>query len=130
MQRLPLIAAFVGPFDLLRCISPPPHHQQGRRIEGPTPDRSEPTEYFVLANLREQGAIIGRLAGHPIADTVVDASGSRYRVATRDSSGRFDVEALRAGEWIVQPGLVYALDGEVRRPRSELALRIRGRRRS
>ncbi|MBN9216531.1 MAG: hypothetical protein J0I79_01135 [Mesorhizobium sp.] len=74
-----------------------------------------PTEYFVLANLREQGRIIGRLAGHPIADTVVDASGQRYRfagVAPRDHSGRFDVEALRAGEWIVQPGLVYAVDGK------------------
>ena len=94
--------------------------------------RRVPTEYFVLANLKEQGAIIGQLAGHPIADTVVDASGSRYRyvgVATRDANGRFDVEALRAGEWIVQPGLVYAADGEVRGPLSELALRIRGRRR-
>lgn len=74
-----------------------------------------PTEYFVLANLKEQGAIIGQLAGHPIADTVVDASGLRYRyvgVAPRDRTGRFDVEALRAGEWIVQPGLVYAADGK------------------
>ncbi|WP_256749289.1 hypothetical protein [Mesorhizobium sp. Mes31] len=41
MQRLPLIAAFVEPFDLLRCISPLPRHQQGRRIEGPKPDRRE-----------------------------------------------------------------------------------------
>ena len=74
-----------------------------------------PTEYFVLANLREEGAIIGQLAGHPIADSVVDASGQRYRfvgVAPRDRTGRFDVEALRAGEWIVQPGLVYAADGK------------------
>ncbi len=74
-----------------------------------------PTEYFVLANLRERGAVIGRLAEHPIADTVVDASGQRYHfvgVAPRDRSGRFDVEALRTGEWIVQPGLVYAADGK------------------
>ena len=95
--------------------------------------RRVPTEYFVLANLREQGAVIGRLAGHPIADTVVDARGPRYHfvgVAPRDRCGRFDVEALRAGEWIVQPGLVYAADGEVRKPLSELALRIRGRHRS
>jgi len=72
-----------------------------------------PTEYFVLANLREQGTIIGQLAGHPIADTVVDASGLQYHfvgVAPRDRAGRFDVEALRAGEWIVQPGLVYEVD--------------------
>ncbi|QKC80612.1 hypothetical protein [Mesorhizobium sp. NZP2077] len=77
--------------------------------------RRVPTEYFVLANLREQGTIIGRLAGHPIADTVVDARGRRYQfvgVAPRDRTGRFDVEALRTGEWIVQPGLIYAADGK------------------
>lgn len=91
--------------------------------------RRVPTEYFVLANLREQGAIIGRLAGHPIADTVVDASGLQYHfvgVAPRDRSGRFDVEALRAGEWIVQPGLVYAADGKASVPSKPL-LRGRGR---
>ena len=90
-----------------------------------------PTEYFVLANLKEQGAIIGQLGGHPIAETVVDASGSRYRyvgVATRDADGRFDVEALRAGEWIVQPGLVYAADGKA--PPSKPPRRGRGRHRS
>jgi hypothetical protein len=91
--------------------------------------RRVPTEYFVLANLREQGAIIGRLAGHPIADTVVDASGSRYRyvgVATRDADGRFNVEALRAGEWIVQPGLVYAVEGKTPSTQSKPALPVRG----
>ncbi|WP_421914989.1 hypothetical protein [Mesorhizobium sp.] len=89
-----------------------------------------PTEYFVLANLRERGAVIGRLADHPIADTVVDASGLRYHfvgVAPRDPSGRFDVEALRTGEWIVQPGLVYALEEKARSPRSKSPRLIRGR---
>ena len=90
-----------------------------------------PTEYFVLANLREQGTVIGRLADHPIADTVVDASGLRYHfvgVAPRDRSGRFDVEALRTGEWIVQPGLVYAADGKA--PASKPPRRRRGQHRS
>ncbi|UVK55522.1 hypothetical protein DBIPINDM_002051 [Mesorhizobium sp. AR02] len=90
-----------------------------------------PTEYFVLANLREQGAIIGQLADHPIADTVVDASGLRYHfvgVVLRDRTGRFDVEALRTGEWIVQPGLVYAIDGKA--PSSKPPRRGRGKRRS
>ncbi len=89
-----------------------------------------PTEYFVLANLRERGAVIGRLADHPIVDTVVDASGLRYHfvgVAPRDRSGRFDVEALRTGEWIVQPGLVYAADGKT--PSSKPPRRGRGQHR-
>ncbi|CDX61310.1 hypothetical protein [Mesorhizobium sp. M2C.T.Ca.TU.002.02.1.1] len=72
-----------------------------------------PTEYFILANLKNDGAVIGRLADHLIRETVVDGHGSSYRyvgVATRGPDGRYDVEALRPGEWIVQPGLVYALE--------------------
>jgi hypothetical protein len=41
----------------------------GRRI---------PTEYFILANLQSEGSTIGHLAGTPIVETVVDASGCRY----------------------------------------------------
>jgi hypothetical protein len=49
---------------------------------------------------------------------VVDASGHRYRfagVAPRAADGRIDVEGLRTGEWIVQPGLVYRMDEKVRK---------------
>ena len=80
-----------------------------------------PTEYFVLANLRPEGAVIGHFAGQPIAETVIDGNGLRYRyagVAPRDADGRFDVEALRAGEWIVKPGLVYLME-EDERPRKK-----------
>ncbi|UVK38807.1 hypothetical protein LHFGNBLO_000095 [Mesorhizobium sp. AR10] len=82
--------------------------------------RSLPTEYFILANLRSEGATIGHLAGAPIAETVVDASGHRYRfagVAPRAADGRFDVESLRTGEWIVRPGLVYLMEEKGRRAR-------------
>ncbi|RWM08798.1 hypothetical protein [Mesorhizobium sp.] len=75
--------------------------------------RNIPTEYFVLANLKNKGKVIGRLADHPISEIVVDDRGLRYRyvgVATRGAGGRYDVESLRPGEWIVQPGLVYALE--------------------
>lgn len=77
--------------------------------------RNFPTEYFVLANLRNKGAVIGRLADHPISEVVIDDRGSSYRyvgAAPRGADGRYDVEALRPGEWIVQPGLVYALEGK------------------
>ena len=75
--------------------------------------RGVPTEYFILSDLRTEGATIGHLAGNPIVETVIDASGHRYRyvgVASRAADGRFDVDALRTGEWIVRPGLVYALE--------------------
>jgi hypothetical protein len=77
--------------------------------------RGVPTEYFILNDVRTEGATIGQLAGKPIAETVVDASGHRYRyvgVAPRAADGRFDVDALRTGEWIVRPGLLYALENK------------------
>lgn len=79
----------------------------------PRVGRRIPTEYFVLANLQPVGPVIGHLAGQPIAETVIDGHGSRYRyvgVAPRDPDGRFDVEALKPGEWIVKPGLVYLME--------------------
>ncbi len=75
--------------------------------------RDLPVEYYILASPRPDGEIIGHLAEHPIADAVVDAEGIRYRyvgIARRDASGGVDIGALRPGEWIVPPGLVYAHD--------------------
>ncbi|OCP00500.1 MULTISPECIES: hypothetical protein [unclassified Ensifer] len=75
--------------------------------------RRLPTEYFVLADIQQEGAVIGFLAGQPIREMVIDHDGLRYRfvgVAPRLPSGGFDVLALRPGEWIVQPGLIYAAD--------------------
>ncbi len=75
--------------------------------------RNLPFEYFVLGNPRFDGAVVGYLAGRPIRDIVIDATGHRYRfagLAHRDGNGRLDVESLRAGEWIVLPDLVYCSD--------------------
>jgi hypothetical protein len=72
-----------------------------------------PIEYFVLANLRLEGPIIGRLASQAIHETVVDEGGARYRyvgLVRRDIEGRFDVNSLQPGEWIVRPGLIYAIE--------------------
>lgn len=79
----------------------------------PKVGRSFPTEYFILANIQSEGGIIGHFDGKPIAETLVDRNGSRYHfsgVAPRCIDGRFDVESLRAGEWIVEPGLIYSLE--------------------
>ncbi len=75
--------------------------------------RNLPFEYFVLGNVQLDGAVVAHVGGRPIRDAVIDARGSRYRfvgLARRDGSGRLDVEALRAGEWIVEPNLVYAAE--------------------
>ncbi|MCA1443276.1 hypothetical protein I6F07_24255 [Ensifer sp. IC4062] len=86
--------------------------KNGFRITWKT-SRNLPIEYFILANVHFEGRVIGHLAGRPIRETVVDGDGLRYRfvgVAPRDQRGRFDVQSLQTGEWIVQPGLVYAQD--------------------
>lgn len=77
----------------------------------PKQSRRIPTEYFILANVRFEGQVVGYLAGRPIRETAIDGSDLRYRfvgVAARNAAGGPDVHSLRKGEWIVQPGLVYA----------------------
>ena len=89
--------------------------------------RNLPIEYYILDDRQldgrqAEGAVVGYLAGRPIADTVVDPSGHRYRyagLAPRLSNGRFDVESLHPGEWIVEPGLIYVADDGVNSPRGK-----------
>jgi hypothetical protein len=72
--------------------------------------KARPLEYFLLFEPRAAGPVIGTYRGHPIAASVIDAEGSRYAyagIAPRLGSGAYDVEALRDGEWLVEPGLVY-----------------------
>jgi len=72
-----------------------------------------PVEYFILVEPRPDGPIIGRYAGHAIAEAVVDYFGRRFTyagIAPRLRNGRYDVDSLRAGEWIVEPGLIYYAD--------------------
>lgn len=81
--------------------------------------RSPPSESFILANPRSEGATTGHLADKPISETVVDGSGHRYHyvgVASRCADGRFDFDNLRRGEWIVRLGLVYLLEDKSGRP--------------
>ena len=76
-----------------------------------TTDR--PVAYLILLEPRPDGPIVGYYAGHAIADAVVDYFGRRFTyagIAPRLRNGRYDANALRLGEWIVEPGLVYCAD--------------------
>ncbi|RWE84386.1 MAG: hypothetical protein EOS81_30890 [Mesorhizobium sp.] len=76
--------------------------------------RSIPTEYYTLrvlspaeAKSTAETCICGYIAGLPIFETVVDSSGERYcyvGLVPRLSDGRYDVNSLAPGEWIVEPG--------------------------
>jgi len=71
---------------------------------------ARPVEYHILVEPRPDGPLIGQYAGQPIAAAVVDYFGRRFTyvgIAPRLRSGRYDVESLRPGEWIVEPGLIY-----------------------
>ena len=96
--------------------------------------RSVPIEYYILQTAAratpqsEMGSVVvGYLADKPILSTVVDSTGSRYRyvgLASRLPDGRYDVQALSPGEWIVEPGLIYrsqAASYGVRRSAGRLA---------
>lgn len=72
--------------------------------------RNVPHEYFTLAVEKAEGPVVAHRHGKPIFATVIDRQGRRYRyigVAVRDGGGRLEVLALRNGEWIVPPDLVY-----------------------
>ena len=71
----------------------------------------QPVEFFMLLEPKPHGPTLGTYAGQPIAAGIVDADGRRYSyagVAPRLRSGRYDLEALRADEWLVEPGLIYS----------------------
>lgn len=79
--------------------------------------RSIPIEYHILRIAGQAaplsgagGAIAGYLAERPIFATVQDSTGTCYRyvgLAARLPDGRYDVQSLSPGEWIVEPGLIY-----------------------
>jgi hypothetical protein len=76
-------------------------------------NRNRPVDYFMLQEPHGEGARVGTFAGEAIAEGMTDCFGRHYRfvgVAPRLPDGRYDVDALRPGEWLVEPGLIYASD--------------------
>jgi hypothetical protein len=56
------------------------------------------------------GATIGTFCGEEIPESVIDEFGRLFHyagVAPRRTNGQFDDDALKPGEFIVRPGLVY-----------------------
>jgi hypothetical protein len=71
---------------------------------------ARPVEYSILVNPHADGPVLGFYAGQPIAAAVKDYFGRCYTyagIAPRLGNGRYDVDALGRGEWIVEPGLIY-----------------------
>ena len=82
--------------------------------------RAQILEYSILSGVTPEGPAIGNLGDCQISEFVRDEFGRVYSysgVASRLSNGELDAEALRPGEFIVMPGLVYTYRGK-RRPRA------------
>ena len=78
--------------------------------------------YSIMVEPRPVGATIGLYRGLPIAERVVDLFNRRYSfvgIIGRRRDGQYDVDALKPGQFVVEPGLVYSLENPVRRERQQ-----------
>ena len=69
--------------------------------------------YSIMVEPRPAGATIGLYRGLPIAERVVDQFNRRFTyvgVIGRRRDGQYDVNALKPGQFVVEPGLVYDLE--------------------
>ena len=77
------------------------------------PQRARPIEYFILHDAKPAGQSVGHFANREIPESVVDDLGRRYvfaGIAPRRQNGDFDVDALRTGEFILKPELLYRIE--------------------
>jgi hypothetical protein len=78
--------------------------------------------YSIMVGPRPVGATIGVYRGLPIAERVVDQFNRRFTFAGvigRRRDGQYDVDALKPGQFVVEPGLVYDLETGQGRQRQE-----------
>jgi hypothetical protein len=70
-------------------------------------------EYLILVDPKPAGPVLGYYNDRPIPAAIVDYFGRRYiyaGIAPRHPNGRYDIDALAAGERLVEPGLVYCAE--------------------
>ena len=78
--------------------------------------------YSIMVAPRPAGAMIGVYRGQPIAERVVDQFDRRFTFAGvigRRRDGQYDVDVLKPGQFVVEPGLVYDLETGKGRQRQE-----------
>jgi hypothetical protein len=76
-----------------------------------SPQRTD--SYNIMVEPRPAGTTLGLYRGLPIAERVVDLFDRRFTfvgVIGRQSDGQYDVNALKPGQFVVEPGLVYDLE--------------------
>lgn len=69
-------------------------------------------DFHLIVDPRPEGPAIGFYAGRPFSETVADYFGRRFTftgIAPRRRNGQYDLAALRHGEFIMEPGLLYRI---------------------
>jgi hypothetical protein len=77
----------------------------------PSPQRTD--IFSIVVEPRPVGPVIGFYHDLPIAERVVDLFGRRFTYAGvigRRRDGQYDVDGLKSGQFIVEPGIVYDLE--------------------
>jgi hypothetical protein len=80
----------------------------------PLPPPQRPDIFSIMVEPRPVGPVIGFYRDRPIAERVVDLFGRRFTYAGvigRRRDGQYDVDRLKSGQFIVEPGVVYDLAG-------------------
>ena len=81
-----------------------------------------PDTFSIMVEPRPAGPVIGFYRDRPIAERVVDLFGRRFTYAGvigRRRDGQFDVERLKSGQFIAEPGIVYDLEAGASRVKQE-----------
>ena len=79
--------------------------------------RNPPLDYFMVQEPQGEGSLVGTFAGREIPERMTDCYGRHFRfagVAPRLRNGGYDLDALRPGECLVEPGLIYVHEPEPR----------------
>ena len=72
-----------------------------------------PDIFSIVVEPRPVGPVIGFYHDLPIAERVVDLFGRRFTYAGvigRRRDGQYDVDRLKSGQFIAEPGIVYDLE--------------------
>ena len=83
------------------------------RLQRLPPRQQRPDIFSIMVEPRPAGPVIGFYRDLPIAERVVDLFGRCFTYAgiiDRRRDGQYDVDGLKSGQFIVEPGMVYDLE--------------------
>jgi len=86
------------------------------------PPSQRPDTFSIMVEPRPAGPVIGFYRDRPIAERVVDLFGRRFTYAGvigRRRDGQYDVDRLKSGQFIAEPGILYDLDAGASRVKRE-----------